>query len=74
MLTCLASDNFYLKRLRVIDSTQEYYYLIAQEEFAAVSETGQTVRITFDVTDLAATLSADGKNPGRWASCWRTRP
>ena len=65
MLTCLASDNFYLKRLRVIDSTQEYYYLIAQEEFAAVSETGQTVRITFDVTDLAATLSAEGKNPGR---------
>ncbi len=64
-LTGLVSDNFYLQRLRVIDSTQTYYYLAAYEEFEAVTEQGSTVRFTFNVSELAAELSADGKNPGR---------
>lgn len=64
-LTCLAGDDFYLQRLRVLDSTQQYYYLVAAEEFDAISKTGAKVRVTFDVTELAAALAADGKNPGR---------
>lgn len=64
-LTALASDNFYVKRLRVIDSTQAYWYLMASEEFAAVTEEGATTRVTMDITDLGSELAADGKNPGR---------
>ena len=64
-LTCLVQDNFYLKRLWVVDSTQQYYYLTAEEEFAAVTEMGSATRVTFNVTELGDTLSKDGLNPGR---------
>lgn len=64
-LTFLVSDDFYVNRVRVIDSTQEYYYLMADEEFGAVQEPGAETRVTFNVTDLAAELAAEGKNPGR---------
>lgn len=64
-LTAVAGDNFFVKRLRVIDSTQEYSYLSASEEFNAVSETGKSTRVTMDITGLGAALAGDGKNPGR---------
>lgn len=64
-LTGIASDNFYVQRLRVIDSTQEYWYLAEAEAFDATTETGAKTRFTFDVTELAAELASDGKNPGR---------
>ena len=64
-LTGIASDNFYVQRLRVIDSTQDYWYLAEAEAFDAITETGSRTRFTFDVTDLASALASDGKNPGR---------
>ena len=64
-LTCLVQDNFFLKRLWVVDSTQQSYYLTAEEEFAAATEPGGTNRVTFNVTELGDVLSKDGKNPGR---------
>lgn len=39
-LICLAGDDFYLQRLRVLDSTQQYYCLAAAEAFDAITETG----------------------------------
>ena len=64
-LTGVASDDFYIQRIRVIDSTQEYWYLAEAEAFDAITETGAKTRFTFDVTELASDLAADGKNPGR---------
>ena len=64
-LTGVASDDFYIQRIRVIDSTQENWYLAEAEAFDAITETGAKTRFTFDVTELASELAADGKNPGR---------
>ena len=64
-LTGLASDDFYLRRLRVIDSTQEFWYRTTGDAFDAITEPGAESRFTFDVSALAQELAADGKNPGR---------
>lgn len=64
-LTGIASDDFYVQRLRVIDSTQEFWYLAEAEAFDAITTTGAKTRFTFDVSELSETLAADGKNPGR---------
>ncbi len=64
-LTCLASDNFYVQRVRILDSTQEYWYLAEAEAFDKIDKIGAKTRISFDVTELADALASDGKNPGR---------
>lgn len=64
-LTGIASDDFFVQRIRVIDSTQEYWYLAEADAFDAITETGSKTRFTFDVSGLAAELASDGKNPGR---------
>ena len=61
----MVSDNFYVQRIRVIDSTQEYWYLAEADVFDQITETGVKTRVTMDVTELASELSSDGKNPGR---------
>ena len=64
-LSCVVSDNFYVQRIRVIDSTQEYWYLAEADAFDQITETGAKTRVTMDVTELASELASDGKNPGR---------
>lgn len=63
-LSCVVSDNFYVQRIRVIDSTQEYWYLAEADAFDQSRRPAQT-RVTMDVTELASELASDAKNPGR---------
>ena len=64
-LTLTVSDNYYLQRIRILDSTQQYWYLSTTDEFDSVTQPGQEVSVTLDVTGLAQKLALSGKNPGR---------
>ncbi len=64
-LTFVVQDDYYVQRVRIVDSAMDSYYLIAAEEFDEISTPGSKTRLTFDVTGLAKELSATGKNPGR---------
>ncbi len=74
-LTGVASDDFYIQRIRVIDSTQEYWYLAEAEAFDAITETGAKTRFTFDVTGWPQRSGCRWQEPRpHWTAAGRMWP